>query len=250
MTRILLAVLLAVSATTVGVASPAATRGPLDGRPDVIVDLNSADGLSLMGGTWTFEDVSSGTGIVPVAAGGLLERRGPSGVSVAWYRTRLVMPEAVGGLSTRDLSAVFEIVVDDYAEIWVNGKLARTIGQSGGSLIAGFNAPNRVVLTRNAIAGQVFDVQVYAINGPISDPPFNYVWVRSATVDFYKNDETRRRAAVTIERKSPALDTIIPVSAALDHLATGFQFTEGPVWVPAEHALLFSDPNDNTIYRW
>jgi gluconolactonase len=250
MTRILLAVLLAVSATTVGVASPAATRGPLDGRPDVIVDLNSADGLSLMGGTWTFEDVSSGTGIVPVAAGGLLERRGPSGVSVAWYRTRLVMPEAVGGLSTRDLSAVFEIVVDDYAEIWVNGKLARTIGQSGGSSIAGFNAPNRVVLTRNAIAGQVFDVQVYAINGPISDPPFNYVWVRSATVDFYKNDETRRRAAVTIERKSPALDTIIPVSAALDHLATGFQFTEGPVWVPAEHALLFSDPNDNTIYRW
>lgn len=250
MIRVLIVALFAIATTAAGLASPAATRGPLDGRPDAIVDLNSAEGQAAMNASWTFEDVSSGTGIVPVTAGGLLERRGPSGVSVAWYRTKLVMPDAVGGMPTRGMSAVFEIVVDDYAEIWVNGKLLRSIGQSGGSLIAGFNVPNRVVLTRDAAAGQTFDIQVYAINGPISDPPLNYVWVRSATVDFYKNDDTRRRTAVTIERKSPALDAILPESVSLEHLATGFQFTEGPVWVPAERALLFSDPNDNTIYRW
>jgi gluconolactonase len=32
-------------------------------------------------------------------------------------------------------------------------------------------------------------------------------------------------------------------------VATGFEFTEGPVWSP-EGALLFSSPNTNAIYRW
>ena len=98
--------------------------------------------------------------------------------------------------------------------------------------------------------GQTFDIQVYAINGPVSDPPSNFIWVRSATLDFYKPDASRRRVAVSVDRKAPALDTIVPAEPSLEHLATGFQFTEGPVWVPAEQSLLFSDPNDNTIYRW
>jgi gluconolactonase len=250
MTRFAVLAVLAVLATQSGSAAPASTRGPLEGRPDAIVDLNSAEGLALVRASWTFEDVSEGVGVMPIAAGGLLERRGPGGMSVAWYRTRIVLPEAVGALPVRGMSAVFEIVVDDYAEIWVNGKLSRTIGQSGGSLIAGFNAANRVVLTRDAVAGQTFDIQVYAINGPISDPPLNYVWVRSATLDFYKNDSTRRQTRVTVERNDRRLNAIVPEDAVLEHLATGFQFTEGPVWVPAERSLLFSDPNDNTIYRW
>ena len=32
--------------------------------------------------------------------------------------------------------------------------------------------------------------------------------------------------------------------------ATGFQFTEGPVWVPEHECLLFSDIPADTIYRW
>jgi hypothetical protein len=47
----------------------------------------------------------------------------------------------------------FEIVVDDYAEVWVNGKAAFVLGQNGGSVAAGWNAPNRVVLTRRAAPG-------------------------------------------------------------------------------------------------
>jgi gluconolactonase len=42
----------------------------------------------------------------------------------------------------------------------------------------------------------------------------------------------------------------VPPGTRLEHLASGFSFVEGPVWVPAENALLFSDPNDNRIYRW
>jgi gluconolactonase len=33
-------------------------------------------------------------------------------------------------------------------------------------------------------------------------------------------------------------------------VASGFGFTEGPVWDAATGSLLFSDPNENTIYRW
>ena len=250
MTRLLIAAVIALLASQAGSAAPTSTRGPLEGRPDAIVDLNSAEGLALVRGNWTYQDGPRGSAIVPVGAGGLLERRGPGGTSAAWYRISVTIPESVGGMATAGTSAVFEIVVDDYAEVWVNGRLPRTLGLSGASLVGGFNVPNRVVLTRNARPGEVFEIQVYAINGPVSDPPSNYIWVRSATIDLYKNDATRRHVPVTIERKSPALDAILPTDAALEHLATGFQFTEGPVWVPAEQSLLFSDPNDNTIYRW
>jgi gluconolactonase len=32
--------------------------------------------------------------------------------------------------------------------------------------------------------------------------------------------------------------------------ATGFQFTEGPIWIPDRECLLFSDIPANTIYQW
>jgi gluconolactonase len=37
--------------------------------------------------------------------------------------------------------------------------------------------------------------------------------------------------------------------AAVEKIAGGFEFTEGPVWSP-EGYLLFSDIPANTIYRW
>ena len=54
---------------------------------------------------------------------------------------------------------------------------------------------------------------------------------------------------VEVLRLDPEMDAIVPASPALDKLAEGFQFTEGPVWLP-EGALLFSDPNANRIFRW
>jgi gluconolactonase len=153
--------------------------------------------------------------------------------SFAWYRLRFVVPASVGSFSTAGTSALFEIVVDDYAEVWVNGVLARGLGQTGGSLVSGFNAPNRVVLTRDARPGQAFDIAVFGANGPLSDPPANYIWIRSATLDFYADRPESRRANLTVERRDPRLGTILPASPVFERLAGGFEFVEGPVWVPA-----------------
>jgi gluconolactonase len=94
------------------------------------------------------------------------------------------------------------------------------------------------------------------MNGPVSSPPGNFIWVRSATLDFYKPGDAGRIREVRADvvRQDPALDAIVPASPRLERIADGFLFTEGPVWVPRNGAteghLLFSDPNANTIYRW
>ena len=50
------------------------------------------------------------------------------------------------------------------------------------------------------------------------------------------------------EKRDPAFDQIIGDNPRLDHLATGFGFTEGPVW-RGDH-LLFSDIPNSRIVRY
>jgi gluconolactonase len=40
------------------------------------------------------------------------------------------------------------------------------------------------------------------------------------------------------------------LDGAEEWLCTGFIFTEGPIWIPDDHALLFSDIPGNCMYRW
>jgi len=102
---------------------------------------------------------------------------------------------------------------------------------------------------------------VFGANGPLSNPPGNFIWVRSATLDLYRPAATptalvglKTGAGGHVVRLDPALDRIVPPDAAIEKLASGFTFVEGPVWAadesPLGGALLFSDPNDNVIYRW
>lgn len=276
-------------AATLTIAGPArgqhAVRTVLDGRPDAVVDLRTREGAALVGGQWRYADARvemvdfRGPGpdlrpsgapvrtldITPKAgAPGFddsgwatldpttLEGRRTNGrLSFGWYRTAITVPPRVGGVDPTGATIVFEVVVDDYAEIWVDGKLPRTLGQTGGTLVKGFNAPNRVVLTRNARPGQRIQLAVFAANGPLSEPPANFVWIRSATLDFFTaaTAATRETTRAAVTRVDPGLDDIVPPEAAIEKLAEGFLFTEGPVWTP-DGALLFSDPNANTIYRW
>jgi gluconolactonase len=194
-----------------------------------------------------FDDVSWQA--IPPA--GLEARRSNGRLSFGWYRINVTIPEKVGALSTAGSTVVFEIVVDDYAEIWVDGVLPVALGQTGAQFIKGFNAPNRVVITRDARPGQQIQLAVFGANGPLSNPPGNFVWVRSATLDFYKPGRVGQLAVVKadVRRVDPALDAIVPDGLTIEKLAGGFMFTEGPVWVP-DGSLLFSDPNANTIYRW
>ena len=47
-----------------------------------------------------------------------------------------------------------------------------------------------------------------------------------------------------------ALAAILAPDAKVERLATGFNFTEGPVWVPDEGCLLFSDVPGDEIRKW
>jgi gluconolactonase len=239
-------------------------------RPDAIVNLASDEGVSLVRGQWRYSDARvtevehtndiephagvasfDDSGWQAVEPKGLESRRSTGRLSFGWYRIAVTIPEKVGPLETAGSTVVFEIVVDDYAEVWVDGKLPITLGQAGGQFIKGFNAPNRVVIARDAVPGQRIQLAVFGVNGPLSNPPGNFVWVRSATLDFYKNGRIGKKSEVKAEvkRVDPGLDAIVPEGLTIEKLADGFIFTEGPVWVP-EGYLLFSDPNANTIYRW
>jgi gluconolactonase len=55
---------------------------------------------------------------------------------------------------------------------------------------------------------------------------------------------------VTLDVRDPRLTEIIAPDARLEPLATGFQFLEGPVWMPIQAALVFSDIPGDTMYRW
>lgn len=181
-----------------------------------------------------------------------LEAREGTGLfSFVWYKVDVTIPETIGKLNAAGATAVFEIVMDDYSEIWVNGKQSQAFGQSGNGLIAGYNTRNRVILSNNARAGQKFRIDILGINGALGKLPDNYIWVRNAVIDFYKewpssNSGKDIGKIYTIDQK---LNGIIAPGTKVEKIADGFQFTEGPVWHPDGY-LLFSDPNTNTIYRY
>jgi gluconolactonase len=263
-----------------------ADHAPRAVLPNAVADLRTRDGLGLVKGEWRYSDttiseiahrdvgpdlkasgpVNKTFDFAPAAQATdfddskwevldpttIEQRRGHGRLSLNWYRLHVMIPEKVSGFDTRGSTAAFEIVIDDYAEVWVNGKLPFVLGQNGGSVAAGWNAPNRVVLTRDAKPGDHFTIAVLGINGPLSTHPDTYIWIRSATLDFYSPGQLSkaREVKLEVERKDVALDAILPADAKLEKLAEGFAFTEGPVWVPdGEGFLLFSDPNNNTIYR-
>ena len=178
-------------------------------------------------------------------------REGMGLVSFVWFKTDITIPGSIGGLNATGTIAVFEIVVDDYSEIWVNGKQMQGFGQSGNGVIAGYNTRNRVILTNNAKLGEKFSIAILGINGPLGKIPDNYIWVRNAVIDFYKELPTNPQwkdigKIYTIDER---LSSIITPGTKVEKVADGFSFTEGPVWHPDGY-LLFSDPNTNTIYRY
>jgi gluconolactonase len=253
--------------------------------PGAVVDLRTTAGAALVHAQWRYSDVkvvevdhrapgpdlrpsgppNRANDISPHAEGvdfddsaweaiepaALEARRSNGRLAFNWYRTLVTLPDRVAGFDVTGSTVVLELVIDDYAEVWVDGKLPVVLGQTGGQLIKGFNAPNRVVLTRSARPGQQIQLAIFGINGPVSNPPGNFIWVRSATLDFYRAEQigAAQATAGRVVRLDPGLDRIVAPGARLEKLAGGFQFIEGPVWHPDGY-LLFSDPNANTIYRW
>ena len=53
-----------------------------------------------------------------------------------------------------------------------------------------------------------------------------------------------------IIREDPRLDQLIPTDARIEVLGSGFEWTEGPVWIKDGGHLLFSDIPRNSVLKW
>ena len=263
-----------------------------ESAPAATIDLATDAGVALVQGAWRYKDVKlspvpfrapgsdgqptgaalSTIDIEPhagvrdyddsdwpvIGASTLAQHRGPGRLSFAWYRIRVTIPERVAGFETRGANVEFETSIDDYAEVWVDGELPRAFAQSGGSMIKGWNATNRLTVGRNVAPGQVIQIAVFGINGPLSDPPTNYIWMRLAKLLFFRPEGSAggpmavepQEVNLRVARFDSAVDELVPANAKLYKLAQGFKFTEGPIWIRDGGYLLFSDPNANRIYAY
>jgi gluconolactonase len=52
-----------------------------------------------------------------------------------------------------------------------------------------------------------------------------------------------------IIRAHPAIDALVPETAHVEKVASGFRFTEGPIWLPSG-SLLFSDIHGNAVFEY
>jgi gluconolactonase len=259
-------------------------------RPEAAIDLATDAGVQSVRGQWRYSDTrivevdfkSAGSDNQPTGApvktydyaphaGGadfddsawetiepttLVKRRGNGRLSFNWYRIKLTIPDRVGNFDPTGALAVFETSLDDYAEVWVDGELSRALGQSGGSVISGWNAPNRLIVGRNVKPGQQIQLAIFGINGPLSNPPTNFIWMRYAKLTFYRSEPgpvalTPSEVNVEVVRNDKGMDEIIGPNPKVFKLAEGFKFTEGPIWINRDGGyLLFSEPNSNTIYKY
>jgi gluconolactonase len=271
------------AAITAGAAPPAADAALAR------IDLTTRAGLQAVSGGWRYADAglepadfrapdaSGQPGTVPtrtftvrpragwqgfddsgwqvIEPDSLSIRRGPGRVSFNWYRLKFTVPAQLGDSGLDGRALVFATRLDDYAEVWVDGELARPFGASGGQVVAGWNAENRVLVTRHAHPGDTHEIAVFGMNGPVSDAPGNYIYVREAALEVHAGlpgpaAVEPQEVNVQVDRLDPALEAIVPANPKLYKLAEGFTFTEGPVWSRPGGFLLFSDPNENRIYRY
>ena len=61
-----------------------------------------------------------------------MRRLGNGRVCFNWYRIEVTIPERVGDFDPTGSTVVFEVVIDDYAEVWVNGELPLVLGTPAG----------------------------------------------------------------------------------------------------------------------
>jgi hypothetical protein len=172
------------------------------------IDLSTKDGVAAVKGQWKFHDVKiievEGKGpdgkpnrtynVEPrgeqaarpdyddsqwesIAPETLRKGRSTGLVCFCWYRIKITIPPEAAGKAV-----FFRTTVDDYGEVWVDGKLPRTVGATGGAIVAGFNAPNRVEL-KDAQPGKVYQIAVFGINGPISAAPTNWIFLADTYLD-------------------------------------------------------------------
>ena len=80
------------------------------------------------------------------------------GFTFAWYRLTLELPDQVNGIAIAGTRVFFETNIDNYGEIWVDGKQDRGTG-----MIQGNNAQQRVEASTNAVPGNKHVIACLAV---------------------------------------------------------------------------------------
>jgi len=80
------------------------------------------------------------------------------------------------------------------------------------------------------------------------------VFVTACTFSCKKTESiissVRYETVGSIDRINQSINTLIPEDAKIEILASGFDWSEGPLWLEDQQALIFSDVPANKIYRW
>ena len=270
------------------IAAPAAAQVTGDvpaARPDALVDLASREGTESVKGAWRYSD----TRIVEVAhhaVGADLKPSGPADARVhvephagaadyddgswealdptslearrskgrlafSWYRHQRHDPGEGRGVrrgrlddGLRDRRGRLRGSLGGWAA-------AAVLGQAGGAAIKGWNTPNRVVVARNARPGQRIQLAVFAANGPVSEPPGNFIWIRSATLQFYRQAASAPSSpSLRTSAVDPALDRVVPARRAHRGVADGLRFHRRTGLVARRATCSSAIRTRTRIYRW
>lgn len=193
------------------------------------IDLRTTKGVEEVKGEWRYAEVTTGVGekkneIEPKAHGKyddskwevlkpetLGNPRGPGGYSWCWYRIQITIPETIKGKPFEQGPVWFYTTVDDYGEVWVDGKIDLSFGKSGRGAVSGFNTMNRVRLQKevkvkdeksgkektvkvDAKPGDVFQIAILGINSPLGNPPGNFIFLRDTGLEFFSKEATDQGA--------------------------------------------------------
>jgi hypothetical protein len=101
-----------------------------------------------------------------------------TGFTFAWYRIRVEVPGTIGGTALAGSRVWFETNIDNYGEIWIDGKIDRSTG-----VIVGLNAQHRVEVSGSAVVGARHVIACLVGNGPLAEPRGG-IFMRYATLAF------------------------------------------------------------------
>ncbi len=100
------------------------------------------------------------------------------GLTFAWYRLHVTIPSDIRGESLQGRRVWFETNVDNYGEVYIDGKIDRNIG-----VVTGNNVGKRILVADPATPGASHVIAVLVGNAPLGEP-VGTIFMRYATLAF------------------------------------------------------------------